>query len=37
VTQDVDYVMRTSVQPPTNTGQRDLMTFSMSGEVHSYE
>lgn len=37
VTQDVDYVMRASAQPPTNTGQRDLMTFSMSGEVHSYE
>jgi hypothetical protein len=37
VTQDVDYVMRASVQAPATTGQRDLMTFGMEGEVHSYE
>jgi len=36
-TQDVDYFMRASVQAPSASGQRDLQTFSISGEVHAYE
>lgn len=36
-TQDVDYVMRASAQAPQASGQRDLFSFSMSGEVYSYE
>lgn len=36
-TEDVDYVMRASTEPPQAQGTRDLWSFSMSGEVHSYE
>lgn len=36
-TQDVDYFMRASVEAPSPTGQRDLHSFSISGEVHAYE
>ena len=36
-TQDVDYVMRASTQAPSAMGLRDLFTFGMSGEAHSYE
>ena len=36
-TQDVDYVMRASTQAPNAMGLRDLFTFGMSGEAHSYE
>lgn len=36
-TQDVEYLMRASVQAPQAQGVRDLHNFSMSGEVHAYE
>lgn len=35
--EDVDYVMRVSTQPPAAQGKVNLFSFSMSGEVHSYE
>lgn len=35
--QDVDYLMRASVEAPSAMGIRDLYQFSMSGEAHSYE
>ena len=34
---DVDYVMRGGVTPPVAQGVRDLWSFAVSGEVHSYE
>lgn len=34
---DVDYMMRSNTTPPSTLGVRDLMSFSMSAEVHSYE
>lgn len=37
VTQDVDYIMRGGASAPQASGQRDLFTFSMSGEAYSYE
>lgn len=36
-TQDVDYVMRATADPPQNIGQGSLNSFSMSGEAHAYE
>lgn len=37
VTQDVDYVMRASVQPPEAMGTTNLWSFGLSGEAYSYE
>ena len=37
VTQDVDYVMRSSSDAPTAMGLTDLWTFGISGEAYSYE
>ena len=36
-TQDVDYVMRASYQPPAAMGLVDLWSFGLSGEAYSYE
>lgn len=37
LTQDVDFIMIANTTPPQTTGIRDLMSFSLSGEVYSYE
>lgn len=36
-TQDVDYAMLVSTSAPASQGERDLWSFSLSAEVHSYE
>ena len=36
-TQDVDYVMRASYEPPMAMGIRNRWTFGLSGEAYSYE
>ena len=35
--QDVDYVMRAKTTAPENSGTKDFMNFSLSGESHSYD
>jgi hypothetical protein len=35
--QDVDYAMLVSTSAPVAQGERDLWSFSLSAEVHSYE
>ena len=34
---DVDYLMRAATTPPASQGVRNLWSFGLSGEVHSYE
>ena len=37
VTEDADYIMRAGTQAPQAMGTKNLWTFQMTGEVHSYE
>jgi len=37
VTQDVDYIMEANVGKPSAQGTRNLWSFELSGEAHSYE